>query len=321
MKTKLIPRAALLLHPAFLGALAVLLLNDYFLKETFHNWWTGKLSDVAGMLLLPLLVFVVTGWRASVSVVVSALAFGFMKSAAAQSAIDAYNSLAPIDFHRVVDYSDLLAWLVLPLSYHFIRRFRPAPVRAPVRFTVGQLVVVFGILCALSAWQFEDDDLAGLIEHPLENCCPSPIIATVGPGRIIVPSAFTPDGDGLHDFFFPVVDSGIVRLDTLWIIETWFTGDTVFFQTNLSADAQGWDGMVGDSIRTTSFIYRLHATASDGRDTVLFGRGCSLPCPSGQASLGRIAVRENCAFASQVDPTTGNLNFSIDSGEELECYD
>ncbi len=45
-----------LLHPAFLLALAVLALNDHVLKWQFGTWWTGKLSDVAGVFLLPLLM-------------------------------------------------------------------------------------------------------------------------------------------------------------------------------------------------------------------------------------------------------------------------
>lgn len=37
------------LNPFFLLSLALLLLNDFFLKAYFHNWITGKLSDVTGL--------------------------------------------------------------------------------------------------------------------------------------------------------------------------------------------------------------------------------------------------------------------------------
>lgn len=43
-----------LLHPALLGALVVLVLNDHVLKRTCPGVLTGKLSDFAGVLLLPL---------------------------------------------------------------------------------------------------------------------------------------------------------------------------------------------------------------------------------------------------------------------------
>ena len=45
-----------LLHPVALAAIAVLVLNDHVLKDTYPSWLTGKLSDVAGLVFFPLLV-------------------------------------------------------------------------------------------------------------------------------------------------------------------------------------------------------------------------------------------------------------------------
>src|SRR5919108_3596562 len=42
-----------LLHPLVLVALAALVVNDHLLKPTFPGVVTGKLSDVAGLLLAP----------------------------------------------------------------------------------------------------------------------------------------------------------------------------------------------------------------------------------------------------------------------------
>jgi hypothetical protein len=42
-------RFTLLRSPLLLLAVGVLLLNDFVLKVAFHNWLTGKLSDVAGL--------------------------------------------------------------------------------------------------------------------------------------------------------------------------------------------------------------------------------------------------------------------------------
>lgn len=41
-----------LLHPAAVSALILLLLNDHALKGAFPGWWTGKLSDAAGVVVL-----------------------------------------------------------------------------------------------------------------------------------------------------------------------------------------------------------------------------------------------------------------------------
>ncbi len=43
-----------MLHPLAIAAVFVLFLNDHFLKQQFSSWWTGKLSDLAGMLFFPL---------------------------------------------------------------------------------------------------------------------------------------------------------------------------------------------------------------------------------------------------------------------------
>lgn len=45
---------ALVTAPAIL-AIALLVLNDHVLKARFGTWWTGKLSDVAGLAVFPLL--------------------------------------------------------------------------------------------------------------------------------------------------------------------------------------------------------------------------------------------------------------------------
>jgi hypothetical protein len=49
------PRAqAILTSPGFLLASGLLLLNDWVLKPAVGGWWTGKLSDFAGLYAFPL---------------------------------------------------------------------------------------------------------------------------------------------------------------------------------------------------------------------------------------------------------------------------
>lgn len=48
-----------LAHPVSLGAVLVMALNDHVLKAEFGTWWTGKLSDVAGLVFFPAVVAVV----------------------------------------------------------------------------------------------------------------------------------------------------------------------------------------------------------------------------------------------------------------------
>ena len=45
-----------LAHPGSVLALVVLVLNDHVLKQAWPGWVTGKLSDVAGLVVAPLLL-------------------------------------------------------------------------------------------------------------------------------------------------------------------------------------------------------------------------------------------------------------------------
>mgnify|MGYP000618363709 CR=1 FL=1 len=57
-----------LIHPVSLLALALLVVNDHYLKEAYPSFLSGKLSDVAFMILAPLWLLVGARW-----------ALGFMK--------------------------------------------------------------------------------------------------------------------------------------------------------------------------------------------------------------------------------------------------
>jgi hypothetical protein len=50
-----------LLHPVALLSIALLIVNDHFLKPMYANWITGKLSDFAGLVFFPLLL--VSAWE------------------------------------------------------------------------------------------------------------------------------------------------------------------------------------------------------------------------------------------------------------------
>jgi hypothetical protein len=69
-----------LLHPVSLIAIATLVINDQVLKARWPSWWTGKLSDVAGMVFFPLLLSALCGgrWRRA-CIVATMLAFTLIK--------------------------------------------------------------------------------------------------------------------------------------------------------------------------------------------------------------------------------------------------
>ena len=117
--TKTSSEAVVLLSPLFLVALGLLLLNDFYLKNTFGNGVTSKLSDFSGLFAFPF--FVASFWpkRRNIVYFVTAIAFCLWKSPLSQVLIESINSHQIITIGRIVDYTDLIALAVLPLSLYY----------------------------------------------------------------------------------------------------------------------------------------------------------------------------------------------------------
>lgn len=99
----------------FLAALTILLFNDFWLKSLFPGLITGKLSDVAGIAMIALPLLAVFPTRARTIYLAIGAAFLWWKSPQSAPFIAFANEVLPYRIGRVVDYSDLLALLVLPL--------------------------------------------------------------------------------------------------------------------------------------------------------------------------------------------------------------
>lgn len=111
----------LILNYVFLSCVIVLFLNDHLFKFQYKSWFTGKLSDVVGIILLPMLLTYLFPKLKENSVFTAGLLFIFWKSPFSESFIKIYNIISPISIHRIVDYSDLLVLLLLPIPYFLIK--------------------------------------------------------------------------------------------------------------------------------------------------------------------------------------------------------
>lgn len=142
----------ILVSTGFLAGLCTLLLNDLIFKEQFHNSFTGKLSDFAGLLVFPLF------WTAFVPrlklpiYILSALSFAYWKSEYSQPLIDVWNHLQLFQLSRTVDYGDLIALTVLPLSYIYSCRERK---NYPSRISLCAISIIS--LAAFTATSFSKD--------------------------------------------------------------------------------------------------------------------------------------------------------------------
>ena len=119
-------RLFLLLTPAFLSSVLLLLINDHVLKQLFHNWLTGKLSDVAGLFAFTLfwLAVLPRTWSRKTLASIGVL-FIIWKTELSEPLLYFLNGLSPLSFDRIVDYTDLLALTALPLASWYTRTVKP----------------------------------------------------------------------------------------------------------------------------------------------------------------------------------------------------
>lgn len=77
---------------------------------------------------------------------------------------------------------------------------------------------------------------------------------------LVVPNVFTPNGDGVNDYFFPK----FVNIESLefWVLNKW--GESLFYTTDLNSP--GWDGKIGgDPAMPGNYVYKLRFKTVDGR--------------------------------------------------------
>jgi gliding motility-associated-like protein len=84
---------------------------------------------------------------------------------------------------------------------------------------------------------------------------------------VFVPSAFTPNGDGLNDKLAPIA-VGISRIEYFRIFNRW--GQMVFSTT---VNSQGWDGRIGGTLQgTNTYVWICSAIDYTGRRIFLKGK-------------------------------------------------
>jgi hypothetical protein len=114
---------ALLTSPAFILAVALLLLNDWVLKAAVGDWSTGKLSDLAGLFAFSLFWTALFPRRRGAVFALTAIGFLLWKSPLSEAPLAAWNALGLWPLARVVDYTDWLALAALLPAWWLARRY------------------------------------------------------------------------------------------------------------------------------------------------------------------------------------------------------
>lgn len=130
-------------QPAFLVAIVILLVNDLYLKAHHPSWLTGKLSDFAGLYVFTQFVAVTLNVRIVMAASVSGVLFIAWKTPLVTPLISFVNEHTRVRLHRTIDYTDLLALLVLPIAV------RLYAVRSVCRWNVAKYAVAGVTLLAI----------------------------------------------------------------------------------------------------------------------------------------------------------------------------
>lgn len=158
-------------HPGSVLALVVLVLNDHVLKQAWPGWVTGKLSDVAGLVVAPLLLSVVlTLLRvprpAQVAFVATGAGFVFCKTTDFGAGVtSAVWSLFGTPTMIRADVTDLLALPALYASWRVHRTAvgqEPAGWRRTAAASVGMVVLPIGVLATSATSCVTDEGVWGV---------------------------------------------------------------------------------------------------------------------------------------------------------------
>ncbi|MCC7537213.1 MAG: hypothetical protein IT379_13405, partial [Deltaproteobacteria bacterium] len=165
------PRAslALLTQPAWWAALALLLLNDHVLKGAglLPGFVTGKLSDLAGLVVAPVLLVAITRAQSTRARVlcfaaVASLFAAIKLSPACADALEGAMALVGLRWRIWVDPTDLVAFAVLPLAWRLVSGPRSLSSDGETangsRYGawVGQSGLVLGVLACFATSQIEE---------------------------------------------------------------------------------------------------------------------------------------------------------------------
>ena len=103
----------------FLFSLGVLLLNDFFLKDKFPGIITGKISDFAGLFAFPYFFAAFFPKKRKIIYFSTFIGFILWKLPITDIFIEFWNQYMSYSIGRIIDYTDYIALLILPVSYFY----------------------------------------------------------------------------------------------------------------------------------------------------------------------------------------------------------
>ena len=191
-----------------------LLLNDRIWKYEYSNWLTGKLSDIVGIVALPIFIAIVIPQTKEYITYVVGLLFLLWKLPIINTLIELFNSFNLFQISRTIDYNDLFVLLLIPIIHEFLINYQIERTRKYVLTRTNQ----FGRLIILS--------FAMLI------FCSTSIDEPAYPkGDILIEESIIINGKTEHDIISKLKTSGLmIRIDSILYLQDHKTRKREYYQ-------------------------------------------------------------------------------------------
>ncbi|MEL7120288.1 MAG: gliding motility-associated C-terminal domain-containing protein, partial [Bacteroidota bacterium] len=99
------------------------------------------------------------------------------------------------------------------------------------------------------------------------------VTVTVDKSRdLYAPTAFSPNGDGINDFFLPQPGPNVANIRSMNIYSRW--GSLIYTGTNLDLNNpnSGWNGKVGtEDVPVGTYVYAMEVEFKDGEVVIVQG--------------------------------------------------
>lgn len=158
-------------------------------------------------------------------------------------------------------------------------------------------------------------------DNEYESCCGTqPVEFSHDKKKVFVPNVFTPNGDGVNDYFTPFVNETVT--DIWWLSIYSAKGDTLLYQTlyldpKSDSRTKGWNGLRPDGTPYKGlFLYQMRIDDREANKHIIEGSGCVILC---DPKTKIFKTKDGCFYPSQ-SAGQGKLDKSKNN-QEKGCFD